>query len=466
MSLGACSLIYNPNNLPSASDAMPDTPAERFPCELAIDDVTPSVISEGTGTGGSRPALVVIRGKNIVKDGTTVTIEAPGFPRALSITVDNPSLDANISGELLAVPVSLGVDKMLGTQMVPLQVTVKQRACLEGPVEKVLDGKLSLKGLDELEDPLPPMQQVVTLNGGVREYSQIKVQTSTIAIAANQMEPVVLRSMSSVSITPAIAVNANGQTGGPAGGNGGNGGAPLGGVGTPGTGPSAGLPSGGPGRFDSTDLGLSTLSNPNRGSGGAGGDGSVLGAGGRGGGSGGSIEISAGGDLQVAAISARGAAGDDGAGAAAGGGGSGGVILLRAGGTLSAGNLDIRGGGTGHAGRARYDAAGTATVPAGMFGTDHYRGPMFVAPVLITQTATPELTLTGEPLSELRYFFVNDQGADVKGPFDATIAAGGTVRITLQDKLYHGRNQVCLVVKGASATSPTRNCIDVAYMQQ
>jgi hypothetical protein len=108
-----------------------------------------------------------------------------------------------------------------------------------------------------------------------------------------------------------------------------------------------------------------------------------------------------------------------------------------------------------------------ASVSNGAFGTDHYRGPMLVTPLLIavTKTATPELTVTGKPLSEFRYFFVNDQGADVKGPFDATIAAGGTVRITLQDKLYRGRNQLCLVVKGASPTSDTRNCYDVVYLQ-
>lgn len=454
--LGGCSLLYDPKGLPPAADAPVDSPPPIFCDQLELQDVTPPILVEGSGVGGSRPGIIVINGKNLVKENTMVSIAAAeGSSRTPVMTIDNANLEIGDFGTLLAVSIVLPIDATLKDEMVPLDVTVAQD-CPGGRVTKTITQKLALKTLAELTDAAAP------LLGGVHEYSQINVEAGTLAPALNQTSPIILRSTSSVKITNAISLDAAGRTGGPAGGTGGLGGAALGGVGTPGTGPAAGQPSAGVGRFDNTDLGLSTLSNPNRGSGGAGCDGSVLGAGGNGGGSGGSIEIFAAGTLEVAAISARGAAGAPGA-AGAGGGGSGGVILLRAGGALTAGNINVAGGGTGHPGRARYDAGGPATVSEGPLGDEHYRGPMFVDPPLMTRSATPELTVSAKPLSGARYFFVNNSG-NLRGPFDITIGGEGTSRITPNEDLYRGSNQICLVVEKATATSATRNCIDLAYL--
>jgi hypothetical protein len=114
-------------------------------------------------------------------------------------------------------------------------------------------------------------------------------------------------------------------------------------------------------------------------------------------------------------------------------------------------------------GRARYDAGGTVMLPAGELGT-HYRGPMFVAPPLVTQQAAVALMVTGTPLAVFRYFAI-DEGGVASSLSDATLGSEGNVRITLRDQLQPGLNQLCLVVAGASATSDTRNCIDIAYLR-
>lgn len=463
--LGGCSLIYNPSDLPNAVDAMPDAPPDIFPCLLELTDVTPSVIYEGMGTGGSRSALIVLHGKNLVNASTSVMVNPPmGTARVPMLTLDGAKLQTDILGELLAVPITLSVDATLpSTETVPLDITVAQD-CPEGRVQKVLSGKLSLKGLDELVDGTA----MIALDAGIHEYSQINVATSTI-VPGTVSGPLILRSMSSVNIAKPIVVSApapsaSASPGGPAGGQGGAGGTGLGGAGTPGAGPSAGQPSGGPGRFDSPDFGLSTLNNPNRSSGGAGGDGAVVGGkGGRGGGGGGSIEITAAGDLKIDIVAARGATGQGGSfGGASGGGGSGGVVLVRAGGTLTTGDLDVSGGGNGHPGRARYDAAGTVTGP---LGPEHYRGPMFLDPPQLTREGMPALMVVGKPLSQFRYFFLNNTGDQVKGPFNGTIAGNGMARVTPPEQLYRGLNQVCVVVEGGSTTSDTRNCVDIAYLK-
>jgi hypothetical protein len=354
------------------------------------------------------------------------------------------------------VPITWPVDPQLPAgEVVTFDVTVSQD-CSEGRVTGTVLGRLQLRGLDELTSAASP------LLGGVREYSLIEVATGTLTPAAGVSSPVVLRSTSSVAIANAISLSASGRTGGPAGGTGGARGVGMGGPGAPGTGPMPGLTSGAPGGFDSSDPGLSTLDNPNRSSGGAGGNGVSSGSGGDGGGGGGSIEISAGGDLRVAAIAARGAAGQTGSGGAAGGGGSGGVILLRAGGSLTAGDLDVRSGGTGASGRARYDAGGMATVSPGELGTDHLRGPMFVQPPYSVVSARPTFRVAGKPLTGFRYFFITP--GRVSQLVDALFDPSGSARVTLSEDLVPGMNQVCLLPDRGAASSETRNCLYVAYL--
>jgi hypothetical protein len=434
------------------------------PCEMAVTDLAPAVLYEGTGVGGSRRVVLVVSGQNFVNANTHVSMTpAAGSSVAPMIEIDNANLAVGDKGTHLAVPISLPVDPVLGASAMGLLDVMITQDCATGPVSAALPGRLAFKGLDELTDA----NSSVTLTGGVHEYSQIDVPTKTLASAAAQTSPLVLRSMSSVKIVKNISIDAVGRTGGPAGGTGGMGG-PILGAGTPGTGPSPGLPSGGPGGFDATDPELNTLKPPNRSSGGAGGNGASLGSGGNGGGGGGSIEISAGGDLQVGAISARGAAGaagsgGGGAGGGAGGGGSGGVILLRAGGALTAGDIDVSGGGAGARGRARYDAGGTATVSAGSLGTDHLRGPMFKDLPLAVHTSKPQFTVVGKPLSRLQHFVITRNGP-VSSLSHVSLDSNGTVRITLEVDLVPGVNQLCLVTESGTETSETANCANIAYL--
>jgi len=75
-------LIYSPTNLPDTHDAAID--AEIIdPTNPEIDSVAPGVVYEGQGDFGSRPALVVINGRNLIDNNTTVE-------RLLTL---NPGLD-------------------------------------------------------------------------------------------------------------------------------------------------------------------------------------------------------------------------------------------------------------------------------------------------------------------------------------------------------------------------------------
>ncbi|HWO18087.1 MAG TPA: hypothetical protein VNO30_04905 [Kofleriaceae bacterium] len=472
--VGGCSKLYDPDRLRPAADA-PPPPIDIEPCNVMVTDVSPTVLFEGVGAGGGRPALVVISGENLVNQNMTVTLKsAEGAPKAMQFEFDSAKLDVGAHGQQLAVSVPVPVDTTPPANgMITFDVVVAQD-CPEGRVTASLLGKLALKELDELP-PSGTSPAMVTLTGGVHEYSQIDVRATTALVpAADQTKPIILRSKSSVKIASNISVNASGMpgtvsmpsVGGPGGGRGGLAGSGVGGVGTPGTGPFPGQSSGAAGSFNMNDPGLSTLNEPNRGSGGAGGDGSTLGRGGRGGGGGGSIEITARGTLEVAKISALGTPGEASPvlGGAPGGGGSGGVILLRAEGALTAGDLDVSGGGTGARGRARYDAIGAPTLSDGALGKDHYRGPMFVDPPQVTHTAALQFAVVGKPLATFRYFVIIS-GGGVSPIADAMFDALGNARITLRNELQPGANQLCIVVEGANATSDTSNCADVAYLR-
>jgi hypothetical protein len=457
--LGGCSWLFDPDRLAPAADA-PPPPINLFPCAMTVTGLAPTTIVEGMGAGGSRPALIVISGQNLVNENTRVTITAvAGSTRTPLMTIDDAKLDVGSRGEQLSLSIALPVDPVLRAgETIALDVKVEQD-CIEGRVSGTIPGMLKLKGLDELTSA------AMLLQGGVREFSQINVLTGT-ATNPGGTSPVVLRSMSSVKIASDISVDANGKTGGPAGGTGGVGGTGLSGVGAPGTGPMPGMASGNSGGFDNSDPGLNTLSNPNRSSGGAGGDaGLALARGGDGGGGGGSIEITAGGDLQVAAITAHGAVGQPGQnGGAAGGSGSGGVIILRAGGTLMAGNIDVRSLGSGARGRARYDAGGMATVKGGEFGSDHLRGPMFSELPFAFHKAKPDFMVVGKPLSGFKYFFLK-QGGGVSSVSDALFNGDGTAKVVLSDELEPGANQICLITEAGMPTSETRNCAYIGYLR-
>ncbi|MBL9014087.1 MAG: hypothetical protein JNL83_07915, partial [Myxococcales bacterium] len=281
-----CSLLYNPSNLPPQADAAPDAEVlvDADPGMLAVTAVSPAVLVEGAGANGSRSAVLVIEGGNMVKEGAMVSLApAAGSPKTPMAIVDNTQIVVEGNGMRLAVPVSLPVDPALGaTDAIVMDITVTQLAN-GAPVTKTLPGKLTIKGLPELDSAAAQ-----TL-GAVNEYSFVNLRAgASVTVMSNLTTPVVLRSTSSLTIASGIAINVNatGQTPGPAGGRGGDagpGGLLNGSKGGEGGGPAKGLPSGGGGGFTAPES-LTSLDNPNRSSGGAGGDGLSLGAAGGSGG--------------------------------------------------------------------------------------------------------------------------------------------------------------------------------------
>ncbi len=464
--LGGCSLIYNPNNIPEgrvdgAVDAPPDAEivVDADPSMLMLSSVSPDVLTEGAGDGGSRYAVLVVNGMHLTETGLTVAlVPVAGTLKTPRILLQTQMMQIDANGRRLAIPLALPVDPDLAAgETIVFDVTVSQTAAGGAVVTQTLPGALTLRGLDELDGPAPAMGFVENA-----EYSKINITMGTVkSMSANA--PLQLRSTSSITIAPAatVAFNAAGSTGGPGGFNGGAGGvadALNPGLGARGAGPAGGAPMGGDAGW-SGDAQLTTFGEPNRGSGGGGGMGGGLlqPSGGAGGGGGGAVQLVAAGDLTVGNISARGVAGAG--GQQQGGGGSGGVILLRAGGALTAGTLDVTGFPT--PGRVRYDAGGTATV---MNAASHHRGPMVETAPLITTDETPQLTVTGQPLSTFSYYVTSEDGAGVRGPVGHTVPANGVTTFSMTEALFPGLNTVCLIVADAALTSDTRNCVSIAHL--
>lgn len=479
--LGGCSLIYNPGNLPSTSDAV-DAKADGRPpildadaTALALTHVTPNVLLEGQGVGGSRQAILVVHGMQIV-EGAEVAVNIHGGGNAM-VTVDNTMAQVSDDGYMVAVPVTVKVDPALMDGMnVRLDVTVTQPVPGQGMVSKTLDHVddpadnpvVVIKGLDELTG------STIALTPGVHEYSQVSV-TGGITAASNT-DPIIVRAVSSASVGGTSSVNAMNKNGGPGGFNGGDGGTTVAPAGKPGGGDGGGITAGGGGSYGTKGGGnthdpvgnpqLTSLDAPNRGCGGAGGDGGI-GSGGAGGGGGGSIEISAGGTLSVGTIEAKG--GNGASGTNNGGGGSGGTILLRSGVSVMASGLVVNGGMGGNMGgfgRIRVDAPG-AVPPQGT--PTFYRGPTFLANTsLITRNERPSFTVKGERLRTFTYFYTNEQGTNMRGPYaPQTLSGSGDIMFTLQDPLFDGLNTLCVQVEGAdiSAEKPeARNCIQIVYL--
>src|SRR6476660_3802197 len=101
--VGGCSFVYNPDKIGNTDAAIIDAPpADADPTMLMLEDVAPHVIFEGQGVGGSREALLVIRGHHIVPDGIEVSIS----PNA-GLTLGTPTVAKN--GDYLAVPVTVAI---------------------------------------------------------------------------------------------------------------------------------------------------------------------------------------------------------------------------------------------------------------------------------------------------------------------------------------------------------------------
>jgi len=483
VALGACSLIYNPSNLPTGpGEAAVTIDAEVIldadPTHLAITAAFPPSLDEGVGIDGSRAGVLVVTGMQIIP-GAQVSVARTGGG-ATTATIDNTQAVVAADGFMIAVPIKIDIDPALGpsaaTASYMLDVTVTQA----GTITKTLPAAVQVVGYDELTAATAP--------AGTHTYSRVMLTGPFTATAS--AAPLVIRSNSSLTVTGLITASGGAATAGPGGGPGGaaaqpgmglgggkaNGGG--GGYATPGT---AGSAAGGAGNLG--DAPLRTLASPNRSSGGAGGGALTGGTAGLGGGGGGTVELSAAGRLSIAGLAADGGNGGLGTGGITtptdGGGGSGGVALLRAGSAFAVtGPVTATGGkkpsnsttgGDGGDGRIRFDAPTGANLTA---TPSAYRGPMFnVDTPLMVRTKAPTIGITCQPNAPFTYYILDEDGSLIE-PLASPLTCGpqGKESIDFEAKgspLSRGVNHVCLLVEGATRIDglpEDRNCIDVAFL--
>jgi hypothetical protein len=471
--VGGCSLIYNENNIDKPSDARvimdaPDAMIDANPSNLMLTTVESAPLLEGQGDGGSRAAVLVVKGMNIVA-GATITVAAT-TGTAMIETVGDAVVSAQ--NDAIAIPVIAHVDTAFAAgASKELTITVTQPSA-EGMTTQTI--AWMLQGLGELE-PGGAGNVTLTTTATPFRYSRVNI-TGTLTISGTQKA--IIQSTSSISINAITGLNASTVTAGPGGGNGGaasgDGFGP--GRGTKGNATAAGgggagfLTIGGDGVQNSGSGGPATGEvwitsyATNAGSGGGGGTSN-------GGGSGGTIELTAGGTLSAPAITANGAAGAGNV-TTGGGGGSGGVIVLRsyAAATL-AGALTVNGaaggagllsaGGDGRSGRARVDAASIT----GTLGATSHRGFMFntTAP-LIVREPMPNLSATSAAGDRWDLHRVTPAVVSI----DKTLVDFGAVTqldTVKPTALSPGLNKLCAVHEGATlANDESRNCIDIAYI--
>jgi hypothetical protein len=520
--IAGCSLIYNPNNLPGVPgeageagiDAPPDAPPDAEiildadPTMLILDSVAPSSIDEGQGDGGSRAALVVIGGRQIIDNNTTVEITAD--TGTVLLTLGSPVIAKN--GNWIAIAVTAHVDPALdrvSTRSLTVKVTQTLPPELGGGTKTgSLSGKLTLIGHDELVPAKLPMAGA-KINSPALDALYSKVDLSGLATAVfGGADRAKLRSVSGIKTA---ALNATGATGtatavaGEAGGCGGgapassagscppsgggagvnngllNGGGGGGGgfasAGSTGDGQGAGGAGSGNGDEQITSYDILNGIRQNQAGGGGGGGPTLplvgqLIPGGGGGAGGGSIELTAGGDLTVGTVTANGGPGQSPGLAAGGGGGAGGLVMLRTGGTLTAGMISVQGGaggggnlgnngGKGADGRVRWDAPAGGAPPVVAGTRTVHRGPSFLLTTQVFRITDPTISVIGTPGDRF----------DVSVENEGTIYTGQSTSIAdtgmgvFSPPLHQGLNHVCIVLDGGKPkTSEAEKCVDVAFL--
>jgi len=485
--LGGCSFIYNPNNINRDVDAkLVDTEhvVDVNPAGLTLTYAYPAVVYEGVGTGGSRPAVVVIRGEEIAPNATVTVVPMTGAPTQITVN------DVKVAGDhrWIALSITVPVDEMQdetggnAKAALPLVITVDNGM---GHTAMLPMDALKVQWLDQLEAPITAPADPM------KRYSKILVTGATNFAASSTAHRATLRSMSSIEFDAALTANAAGLNPGPGGcaggpvamtgatattdgdvcqpgqhgGGGGGGGYVL--AGDSSNNGAGGSPTG--------DALISAFKTNVAGGGGGGDQTAALLGGGAGGGGGGTIFLDAGGTLTLkAGVSANGAAGTNGGLGGGGGGGAGGTILLRSGGamsvtgTVSAGGM---GGGTGtggaggaaHDGRVRFDAASiTGTAPTGTQGSTFTMVPAFSTTMDVPQGM---ITLSGPPgASNIFHGQGYDKDGNATNAFDLSYSGAGVAMPAVT--LAAGYNQLCVLVPNGNVfTAPeSANCVEIAFL--
>lgn len=491
LALPACSILYNPNNLgdppvvDAAIDAAIDTPDAQIdaPADAAIDMPTdspfdapmltlttasPALATEGTGSGNSRPQLIIVSGTNLI--GPTFTIDMiddGGQQKPVPIIGSRVATDGSRVAFAIQVPVLTATGQGMTK---PMRINASQFGFMA-----MLD--LSINGLDEFA----PSGTVDT--GTLRaQYSRAVFSTATRFIGT---APALIRVTSDISITAPVDVDAIGTQPGAhgcgAGGEAQRGGCGIGGgaAGAANSGPGGGGGFGTTGGLSSATAGAVTgdafllslttsgSNAGNRGNGGGGGGTAALGNGGPGGAGAGVLELTADGTVTVSGaglVRARGGEGTAGAalGGGTGGGGSGGALLIRAGAGISAAGAWAiapggAGGTAGGAGRIRIDTT-SAAIP-GAPSPAPARGIAWAstAPTIVGTAATA-VPLIGAANRAYGIFLNGAQQAN------AMTDATGTVMVNVT--LVEGINTLCATTAPAVAVTVTEasKCIQVAFL--
>ena len=482
--VGGCSIIFNPTGIPPADGPTVDVEvrADANPAALQLDEAFPSTIHEGTGTGGSRPAVVVLRGKQFVAASNLTVTLTP----TTAATLDSFEVSGN--GDYIALVISAPITSCAPPMTTPIHIEVSQNDGMGGTVAKGLD-TFSVTCLRELTaavsntDMLDPIYSKIEINNALDFSTGSK---NTILKSASFISLSTLDASAGGAPTPgpggkgggsagAAVTGAGGLGSGPGGGKGGGvtggggGGAGFESAGSPGT---NGVGAGGAGGGGAGDIWIASWS-ANTSSGGGGGAGGTLGAGAAGGGGGGGIELSAAGDITTGAITANGATGGTGVNdGGKGGSGSGGAVLIRTYKTLSVASVSVApgppngtgagAGGAASVGRVRIDAA-VGTYPAAA----HTKGPMFVDPPLKTTDQHPTLMLRGQRDVNTTTFRVYDKNQVVVpgGPYEVIFSPTDPGLAEVVPTLKAGFNKICMWVEGGDlAVDESVNCVTIAYL--
>ncbi len=505
---GGCSLLYNPSNIGKAIDASDgqrpdmemtadadiDAPAifDADPGMLTLIDVTPKVLYEGQGQFNSRKALVVIRGHHFISDGLTVDITPNN-----GLTLDPPMVSAN--GDYIALTVSVAIDTNANTGSTPLTITVNQNGGPSGGVS--LADQLTLQNLPQF-----PSGTSIATSSLAPLYSE--VNTGNVSFSGTQRA--IVRSVSRIKMGN---VSANGGAGtsngvGGAGGPGACGGGSMG-ANAPcaqvdgGGGGAAGTSGGGGGGFGAVadtgvgdDGGIAGAMHGNvqlvsfgggsglvnLGAGGGGGGKGLLSNAGGGGGGGGALELTAGGDIELGTVDAKGGAGGAGSSvvmlgaSGGGGGGSGGAIVVRSeAGTITSGAITATpgtggaGGGTGAGaggagapGRVRVDVA-SGSLPSST--PEPHRGPAFVGVAQIVTMKTLSFQMSGSNGDIVDAYVIPDDNMVHTGePMDVMFNNGS---LMLQGVLLPGYNKFCVTLEPGMrqhADKLADTCVELAYL--
>jgi hypothetical protein len=456
--VGGCSLIYNPSNIKAVADG-PEMIIDANPAALTLTSVAPATLMEGQGAGGSRQAVLVITGDNIVP-GATITIAAKnGTDTPMVATAGSEVVAAD--HKFIAVPVTAGVNVSCDANTIPLTITVSQSGATQ-----TIDWSLTcLPQIDQSSD-------LALSTAAENTFSQIHLTGSAKITASDTTGPLIVRAMADIAVAGDIDVSASGATAGPGGKAGGI--AAAGGSGDGGGGPGGGLLGGGGGGAGYHDKGadgtagaggaaqgdppLTMGYGANYASGGGGGD-AV------GGGGGGTVELTAGGSLTAANVTSKGAAGGNGGLGKGGGGGAGGTIVLRGtqitlGGALSVaqGAAGSGGGGAGSPGRIRVDGS----MVTGNAGAAYLGVAIDSTAPAITNMDHPTLTVHGGAGDRYDVFTL-DASDNVKDEDDNKLLVGTSAQIMPQ--VHWGYNKICVVPRGGAPSTPeSTNCIAIAFI--